>query len=281
MFPGPNCEPQTFYPCSPYVTPDDLPCDCAGVDMNDPENIQLFNDMAEIYSTDLFDSTGRKYTGCCELTFIPCREKCDDAAAAIPGLEDWPYPSIPIQTGFTSTPTFINCWKCSCACDTCNCWGGDKLELPMLPAREIVEIVIDGEILDASKYQIVESVWLVRTDGGRWPSLSCGDDDAFRISYRYGWDLPPIGKRLFAQYVCELVRECKGLDCALSEIHRTETRLIVKGKIERSLPKVQYLDDNLLTGYPPLDRWIMRDRGGMSIFEPTVWPNTPSGRIVT
>jgi hypothetical protein len=279
------CEPQIFYPCSPYITADDILCKCSAVDLNVPADVELFNDLAATASQDLFVSTGSKYTGCCEISFVPCREKCEnlryDEMFAPFESNAYGYPSYPMLSSDTSPPTFINCWACTCDCDTCNCWGGDALELPFLPAREITEVLIDGVVLDPANYRILESTWIVRTDGGRWPPLSCdGGDDAFKITYRYGWDLPPAGKRWLASYVCELVKNCKGLECALTEIFYTKTNVISKDKMERFSPEAEYLDDNLLTGFPPLDRWIMRDRGGRSLFRPTAWPPDPTGRIV-
>jgi hypothetical protein len=150
--------------------------------------------------------------------------------------------------------------------------------VPYGPIREIIEIKVDGVTLAPANYTIVENVRIVRTDGNKWPSLTCGSDDGFQITYRYGVDLPLAGKSVLAEYVCELVKECKGMPCKVPAIFLNTTQR-ESGDITTFTRRGEYLDEHLLTGYPPLDNWIMSDRGGATIHAPSVWPPNPIGRL--
>lgn len=276
-----SCADQDYLPCSPYVSTENLLCECSGVDFSDPANVELFDQFALAESRNLFASTAYKYTGCCEITFAPCKTTCSDDGPAPIDSEIWDFPAFPylkrIENGL---PVLGNCWQCSCGCEECTCWGGDTLDVPWTPIRDVVEIRIDGIVLDPSSYQVVESSKIVRTDGGHWPMLCENGTDGFTVTYNYGIDLPTGGKLVFAQYICEKVKECLGIECSISKIHRYQTKSEVKNSFVFT-PSAEFLYNNMLTGFAPLDSWIMTDLGGKTRHAPAAWPRKPAGRIIS
>src|SRR5690625_2662114 len=187
------CEwPVSYAACGEpdWPKPDDSP-------VEDPAPKELFERMA----TDLlWNWTGRRY-GICEVSIRPCRQQ------DYLGREDTysgrgPYTSLPGVPRAGWQPVLIDgSWfnlRCGSCSGGCNCEWGKALSLPG-PAQEIIEILIDGEILDPSKYYLTPWGTLVRVDGGFWPnaqdmSKAPTEPGTWQITYKRGVPVPDGGQ---------------------------------------------------------------------------------------
>jgi hypothetical protein len=88
--------------------------------------------------------------------------------------------------------------------------------------REILEVTIDGQLVDPSTYRLDERRWLTRVPDPSdpdvqlvWPScqdlsLPETDDGTFSILYRYGNDPPVIGQYAAEELACAVYATCQG-----------------------------------------------------------------------
>jgi hypothetical protein len=84
------------------------------------------------------------------------------------------------------------------------------------PVREIVEVKIAGDVLDAGAYRLDRWRELVRTDGGRWPgcqdlSLDDTEPGTFSITYRHGAEIPALASAAAAEVACQILQACPTL----------------------------------------------------------------------
>ena len=267
------CEPTQWLPCSPYVTVDDACGKCTGLDLDNPVDAAAWEQAAWFATRRVFMATGGIYTNCCEFTFHPCNTACNTGSVYQHGLPtgNGPYASalsapVPVQDGW------INIWECSCSqtVDSCMCTDYAELPLPYVPARGVTNITIGGVTLDPSSYTLLPSQGvIIRTDGGEWPRCNSWTDPAteWTVTYTFGMDIPPEAKPLIALYACNLARLCKRQPCDLP---------IAQYKIEGDgagaaivMADLAYRGQ-LLTGYMPLDDWLIQIRGGRTIHKPVM-----------
>ena len=281
------CTPSTAYgPCAPYATLADVQkCgSCDGMDLTgeaegedaNPTLVNLLESLTYA-SRRVFEATGGQWWGCCSITVRPCRpNECGPQAGwpawASPAMDPLPVhpweslPAIPFGTVTAANETvFVNLWKCGCAPEGCGCGAvGDRLVLPYGPVRSIESIVIDGEELEREDHWILAADGVVyRIDGETWPTCQDtmkpnGEEGTWSVTYRHGLDAPPELVPLVAAYACELAKSCGGGDCALPPGFRVVNRDGVDfGVVEPA----EYRQQGL-TGFGPIDDWIMLMRGG-------------------
>lgn len=280
--PDPACEPTVYGPCGgSYVAVADLvvagSCSCDGIDVNDEADAALLETMLAHASRRTFTATDGKFTGCCTSTIRPCRRICTPQQANRLRLypAEWMayVPAVPMLVSFLPSPTFVNCWACSCNLDPCSCTRLETIRLPWLPVREVTEVKIDGVVLDPTIYrQMPGTNVLARLDGERWPvcqdqSLEDTEAGTWSVTFRHGLDLPPEGKDLVAGFACELAKRCKGAACSLPNGLRVVRRPGVEYAV---IDPLDYRKEGL-TGYMPLDDWIMQLRGGHARTRPRLW----------
>lgn len=253
-----DCPPTIYHPVEPYVTHADM-CNgggCSGFDFNpttpadpdaDPPVLEvpssdtiLFAQMAMAASRRVFIATGDRFPGCVTTTWRPCRE----------GL----------CCGRGS-------WRCSS--DACFCDSFPKVELPFGPVRSITSVTIDGEALSSDAYE-VDGRWLRRIDGEDWPAC-----DGWEIVYRHGIDIPPEAKPLIAAYARELAKLClPGAKCALPNGYK----VVKTGSIEYQVIDPLDYREKLLTGFIPLDDWIIAIMGKHARTRPRIAGRRRTGR---
>lgn len=261
------CAPTEWLPCGPYVTPDDACAPCERIDFGNPSDLALWEQNAWYATRRVFLATGAKFTNCCEMTFHPCQQQCGTSIYqhGLP-VGTGPYAEaisapVPVQGGW------INVWACSCgsAVDDCMCHDYAYLPLPFAPARSITEIVIGGVVLNPAVYMLPDfQPYIIRTDGQEWPRCNSWDDPSveWTVTYRFGYDIPPEAKPLIAAYTCELTKLCKRQKCDLPvDQYRVHGDQIFAVDIEGYRKQ-------LLTGYFPLDDWIIQIRNGQTIRKP-------------
>ncbi len=162
--------------CEPWTTGEDVAACCTATVGSD---LFLFDQAALLASDLLYELSGHNYPGLCE-------------ALVRPGGQDncW----TPIRWG----------------------WGGwgsrqSQIRLAGYPVREILEVQIDGEILDPADYELQRNRFLVRLDGQRWPTRPPGGDSSFTLDYTYGLAPPLAGVLAAIELACELLNAgCAG-----------------------------------------------------------------------
>lgn len=77
------------------------------------------------------------------------------------------------------------------------------------PVSDVTEVIVAGEVVDPSDYQLVDGQWLVRLSTA-WPAGDALDDDAFAITYVEGAPVPGMVKAAVVEIANELWRDTCG-----------------------------------------------------------------------
>lgn len=186
-------EPQQL-PCTPWTTVDRLCCDDlpnVGGPCDDAPTPATYawtdEELIGAASKILFEMTGRRFPGLCEVKLRPCDP----------------------------------CRTCG---DCCECRYEFIPLVGVYPVTEIVEVLIDGAVVPPASYRVDEYTRLVRTDGQRWPRWqNLGADPtvlgerSFQITYMTGRPVPADLQYAAALLACELKRACNGQGCGLPD----------------------------------------------------------------
>lgn len=198
---------------------------CSALD--DIEDEALRDALVTTATSLLWNWSGRVF-GLCELTVRPCRKDCDPSTyqgyAGIPSPQYANRPFLPVLVD----GEFLNL-RCGRSCGACGCRVTPEIGLPG-PVDSIVEVLVDGQVLDASAYRVDNRRWLVRTDGGEWPTCQdmtadpAVDEGTFEVTYRYGTPVPPAGQLAAAVLACEMAKAALGRECELPQRVQSVTR---------------------------------------------------------
>lgn len=178
----------TQFACSSFVTRAELaaaPCACNWDEVDDADLLDAVIDQSSDILTII---SGMRIHGLCTETVRPVGD-----TFCIPwGLRC----DYPVGYG-TTYPSPISPWL----------YGTVRLRTPR---PDVVEIRINGSILPASSYGLIDDEWLQRRDGSPWPSvndLTKPDTAAgtWSIKYRYGRVPDFITKEACIELSCELM----------------------------------------------------------------------------
>lgn len=170
----------------------------------------------------MFDLSGRLFAGRCQKTARPCRQDCYCGMQVL-------------SRGHVIGPWDLgwnwmgNSWGCNG--DPCGCAPLSRVKLSGYPVREIIEVKIDGVVVDPATYRLDNWRWLTRmrdpADPGTalsWPSCQITDlpdteEGTFSVEYSYGQDPPIGGQDAAAALACQLYKACSssggGADCEI------------------------------------------------------------------
>lgn len=284
------CASPTLYgPCAPYATVADVEEGCGdhGLDLADvppPEDapegteptpgpdVALLEKALLWASRRAFMATGYRFFGCCEAEIRPAR-RCAPGLVGLALPDGWPWASWGVAEILPSWASgFVPVLACGCPdAAPCACTPWDRIPLPLLPVREIVEVTIDGAVLDPAAYRVEAEGWLVRIDGETWPSfnapLPLGEEGTWSVRWRHGLDLPPEGVPLVASYGVELAKACKGGECSLGP----GIRVVRREGVEFAVAEPPEYREKNLTGFGPLDDWISLLNGGHVTEPPRIY----------
>jgi hypothetical protein len=90
------------------------------------------------------------------------------------------------------------------------------------PVIDIVEVTIDGVVVDPSTYFVMDQQWLVRVGGidECWPDcpdLNAAPGGGFEVTYTKGRPVPQALLNAASKLACEWVKSCSGdSSCRLS-----------------------------------------------------------------
>lgn len=122
--------------------------------------------------------------------------------------------------------TNIGCGRCG---DECGCDNTPALRLPG-PVASIEEVLVDGEVLPPTAYRVDDARYLVRIDGGTWPT--CQDMAApvtapgtWQVTYTRGVPVPAGGLLAGSLLACEFAKAIAApKSCALPQRIQQVTR---------------------------------------------------------
>lgn len=123
-------------------------------DAAEPETVAL----AERYAASSMQQLTLGRVGGLPVTVMPCNRSCTSPVMRRDMF-------MPVPWISSSDLKTCNC-SIGCACSPIN-----SVELAQ-PVGEIIEVTVDGTVLDASEYRVEDGRYLIRNDGKRWPACA-------------------------------------------------------------------------------------------------------------
>jgi hypothetical protein len=125
------------------------------------------------------------------------------------------------------------------------------------PVASVVEVKVDGIVIDPARYRVDNRTRLVGLDGQCWPecqnmNLDGAVTGVFEVTYLRGKPLPVAGQIAAGELACEFLKACQGQSCALPANISSLTRQGVQ--IEMVDPTDELTSG--LTGIRNVDMWI-------------------------
>jgi hypothetical protein len=192
----------------------------------------------------------------CQVTLRPCRDECypNTSGNLFFGYpqwwgSQWPYP---MKIG----ANWVNL-ACGYCVDGCSCATISQVTLPG-PVREIVQVLVDGEVLlPGVDYRLDNYRSLVRLGGAQWPAcnnynLADTEVGTWSVTAIYGEELPALGKIAMGQLFCVWLSGLLGEDC---EIPANVIDLTRQG-VTMSFNDINEVLELGLTGLSFVDRFI-------------------------
>lgn len=203
-------------PCSPLTDWEPIWCETLS-----PAVAAVTGDAVQMAAEVLWILSGQRF-GLCEVTIRPCRNECWDGYN---GWNQW-WPGVGGTYGIAGggpRPWWYNgVWYnvCGSCPGSCSCTLIDEALLPA-PTREVIEVKLDGIVMDPSTYRVDENRKLVRVDGQLWPmcqDMAATDDQpgTWSVTITVGEDVPMLARRAMGQLAAEIAKDCAGEDCSLS-----------------------------------------------------------------
>lgn len=230
----------------------------------------------EVATEILWEATARQF-GTCPVTIRPCRKACGvpygDRLTWYNG-SSWGYPFPMLYNGL---------WYnigCKCTGD-CGCSAVSEIMLPE-QLVSVDEVVIGGEVLPATGYEIYDAQRLVRTDGGEWPlcqdwGAPTGSPGTWTVTATYGRPVKALGSMAVGVLAAEIARMCSGNDCDLP----TRAVSVVNQGVSVSMLDLESFLENGLTGLTIPDQFIMlNNKLHMQDRAHVIPMDTPSARVV-
>lgn len=199
--------------------------------------------------------TGRQFDQC-PVVVRPCGRRCGYYGGYLTYPVDSAQASglgAPWMTPYISGGVWRNC---SCA-GPCACRARHEAYLDG-PVAEIVEVKVDGLVIDPAAYRLDNGSILVRTDGEGWPecqdlNLSDDEQDTFSVQYRPGAPLPPIGQYAAGELASQFAKACSAdASCILPQ----QLQSLSRNGVQVEVVDPNLLMENGLTGFPNVDLFI-------------------------
>jgi hypothetical protein len=225
--------------CAPWATEADVCSPCDDYDF-DPALLDLG---LQIASDVLNDWLGGAYPGECTDLIRPT------ATCACHGTSLRPWVPPGVATG--------GLWGCACS-DT-----PAEVILPGYPATSIMEVIIDGQVVDPARYELQDRrrlVWLTSGPRVSWPCCQrldrpAGEPGTWSVEYGYGQGPPAGGVRAAAVLGCEIAMSCdpgSQDSCRLDPSFTGVARQGVSGTREGAAD----LFPKGISGLPIVDLWV-------------------------
>lgn len=252
-----------YGPCTVWTTPEDIEAFCnvegaSGADLDD-----VLEQSATTASQILYELSGRQFSGLCQQSVRPCRLGCECGFQVL------------------SRGHVIHWEGVGWLCDErspCGCQALSQITLAGYPVREIVEVKIDGDVVDEDTYRLDGHRHLIRMDGLKWPScqsLDLDDTEAgtFVVTYTYGQTPPQMAIDAATALGCEIFKSYSNIECALPI---GATRITRQGiTIERTFFQRDAALGVWRTGIPAVDGFLNSVNPYGLRRRPTFWSPRP------
>lgn len=207
-----------------YGEGDGTDLDCRALESLSPEIRDAIEETAVAH---LWNWTGRRF-GLCEVAVRPCRRDCDSPSTyGVPSISGYAVGAVPWLPALIAGSWYnLTCGRCG---DLCNCSAVEEIGLPG-PVDSVVEVVIDGAVLDPSAYRVDDRRLLVRQDGGRWPTCNAlsepvTEEGTWQVTYLRGSAVPRGGQLSAGLLACEMAKAvCGDSSCKLPQRVQSITR---------------------------------------------------------
>lgn len=240
--------------CTTWAERSDVPCDweSLGIDSS------TLDDALLVASGLLYNMTLQQWPGECERTVRPCsRYETLDTMR-----------TMPLVSGLYSARASM--WRCSCRGRDVyqpGCSYLSQIGLGEVPVSGIVEVLIDGDVVDPDRYRVDDYRWLVfmpdptgADDRQGWPccqrmDLPTTEDGTFAVTFTVG-SLPDLGGVKSAGHLaCELAKlwtPALSATCALTGRVTSMTRQ----QVTMTVNDPSALLDRGMTGLVDVDMWV-------------------------
>lgn len=226
--------------------------DCSPSEAFDADTVTL----AKISAAEIMNVASAHQFGVCTSTFMPlppppCEVGHQDAWSLVD----------PKLGGFAGADRFAQFYGTSgcggCGWYGCGCGSNTKIRLWHTRVIDIVQVIVDGEIVDPSTYWLDGNI--LHSDTG-WPTVQVasrrGTVGTWEITYRHGKPLPTGGQIATGRLACEIAMALSDDDeCSLPE--RTKTYTNHAGLTLGIIDPMEFLVDGMTGLYIP-DQWIRR-----------------------
>lgn len=196
-------------PCQAWTTEDAVAA-CCGTD----SDTSVLQDALVAASQTLYELSGKRFAGTCERRVRPCATGCAGPWGSWTGMAWAPNG---YDFGVYGHWQHLN----PVAYQPCGCSPLSRVPLAG-HATDVLEVTVDGAILDAAQYRLDEHRWLTRLPDPADPDVrlswpGCQDleademeDGTFSVLYEYGLRPPTAGVLAAAELACAIHRTCAG-----------------------------------------------------------------------
>lgn len=208
IIPAPGMPTTQGGPCTMWGDINDIPDCCNFGDIVPADVIPELTSAMVAASEFLYFASGKRYAGSCERTVQAC-ENTGCSCCQVLSRGHLVYP-----------------WSGTVDWAECTCFPDNSIKLAGYPT-EIVEVTIDGEVVDPAEYTLRNNK-LVRLEG-TWPCQTL-------VTYIYGKTPPEMGRRAALKLACEVFKSCPaGASIGDCELPTGVTRVTRQGiTIERA-----------------------------------------------
>lgn len=157
----------------------------------------------------------------------------------------------------------------------CDCPSGDRIGFPFYPVTEVLQVLVDGNVVDTGDYALDAKRWLVRLDGTSWPRtqdvlVPSTEPDTFEVQIAWGAEPPAAGLIAAREYARHLAMVlCPGETDGECEIPSPVISMVRQGMTASFGGPGLLLTDGL-TGVRSVDQWIVAVNGGIRPNHPAV-----------
>jgi hypothetical protein len=209
--------------------------------------------------------TGRRF-GTCQVTVRPCGTDC----AFYGGWIAYPVTADGLGTQWGPYVRGGQWFNCGCA-GSCSCRPECSVLLPG-PVASVVEVLVDGVVIDPALYRVDNRGVLIGMGGQCWPKCQnmnlAGDvEGTFEVTYLRGTPLPLAGAIAAGELACEFAKACVGAACGLPQ----NVQSITRQGIEVQMIDPSQLMSSGMTGIHNVDLFIKAVNPNGLRSRPRVW----------
>lgn len=197
-------------PCGWDLDPDTTGC-CAGWEERTPEQQAAGIALASAW---MWAATGRIY-GQCEVTIEVCAD-----LSRMPTWNEAPAMGFALAGRGSFRPYLTDgvWWNGPSGAGGLCCNAMCEVHLPghVATTDAVLEVTVNGEVLDPDAYRVYDHDTLARIDGQCWPvCCKVGTDAALQIVYLDGQIIPGDVRLAGGILACEFAATCAGAECRL------------------------------------------------------------------